>query len=675
MATPSRPLYFDLAPDEIHLFMQEVDEHIQTLEESLIRLELEPDNKPLFDATLRAAHTIKGSAGMIGHRRMADLTHHMESVLDQLRVKQLNLSQSVTDALLDALDVLRELRGEILTLETAAVDIDLHVERLQSLTRAPASPPNPATESASEKSVSKKTSAKSTGAKKESASEPVSVVCAISSNSIATAARAFQIVQTLETFGEVVDLEPSMAVIESAAPVQRLTASVITSKSQSELSEALQSIPDIERVRIGGEWVEAADSQGGSQQKQTGGQAAVQTVDQTVRISVERLDALMNLAGELVTDRNRLFQMQRKLASAHPGGEGIEELGNTAVRLSRITDQLQEEVMQVRMLPVGSVFQKFPRVVRDLARKFGKQVRLVIHGEETELDRSVLEKIGDPLTHIIRNSVDHGLELPEEREKNGKPKLGTVLLEARHEAGRIVIAVEDDGGGLSTSRIRQAAVRKGLITEAEAEVLSNEEAVELIFHSGLSTAKKVTDVSGRGVGMDIVRTNIERLSGSISVDTQPGLGSRFEISLPLTLAIFPALLVKIESVVCALPLSDVVEALQLDPTEIKLISGRPVFNLRDHVIPIVDLSELFNWPALSGNGNARVVVVRWGKQEMGLKVGTLIGEENIVIKPLGKVIGNSNGSISGTAIMGDGSVALVLDVPGLIRLTSLAIAT
>jgi two-component system chemotaxis sensor kinase CheA len=355
------------------------------------------------------------------------------------------------------------------------------------------------------------------------------------------------------------------------------------------------------------------------------------------------------------------------------GDEAIEALAGTILHIGRITDQLQAEVMGIRMLPISNVFNKFPRMVRDLSRKANKQIDLVIRGEDTELDRSVIEIISDPLIHLLRNSVDHGIETSQERLAAGKPERGVIQLTARHEQGRIIVTVEDNGRGINLDAVKARAVEKGLISPAEAESIADDEAVELIFMSGLSTAKVVSDVSGRGVGMDIVRSNLERLNGTIGVETWPGQGTHFQIILPLTLAIVPTLLVRVGVATYAVPLVTINETLRVPLTDIQTINGRPVIVIRDHVLPVMRLSEVFDLPS-NGNGHNRsgyeyVVIVRAGKSQLGLVVDALVGEQEVVVKSLSRVLGEVTG-ISSAAILGDGQVALIIDVQGLFRLAA-----
>lgn len=686
-------LVFDIEEDELHIFLAEADEHLQTLDEGLVRLEREGDDPELLQAIFRAAHTLKGAAGAIGHRRMAELTHAMETVLDGLRKHTLAVSADLVDVCLESLDALRLLRNEVIERRASPVDIAPLVERLSRLAApTPTEVNGPQTEGKQQA-----TGDGSSPVVHPPSSTVYTIRADIAPDSFASAARAFQVLLALQSLGEVLDLQPPQAVIETAAPVQRVTARLATSHSPDDIRQALADIPEITTVTV-----RAGQSTDDNGQRKTDDGAEAQssapaerarsatphTAEKTVRTSVERLDNLMNLVGELITDRNRLFQIRGSFEQRFRGDPQVEELIQTTLHISRITDQLQEEVMRIRMLPIANVFNKFPRLVRDLARKAGKQVELVIRGEETELDRSVIEEISDPLIHLLRNAVDHGLETPEERRAAGKPERGTILLTARHEESRIILTVEDDGRGIDVERVKASAVQKGLLTEAEAAALSHDEAIHLIFRPGLSTAKVVTDVSGRGVGMDIVRANIERLNGTITVETWPGQGTQFQITLPLTLAIIPTLLVRIGESTFAIPLPAVMETLRVPLADIQTVKGKQVIQLRQRVLPLVRLSQVLGFQmtdnghlssvfrppssvSTSGNGQRYeyVVAVRWGRLEMGLLVDALVGEQELVIKPLGRLIGETPG-ISGAAILGDGRVALIVDVPGLFKLVT-----
>ena len=683
-------LPYDLAEDERQIFLAEVDEHLQTLDEGLVRLEREGEDTELLQSIFRAAHTLKGSAGMIGHTRMADLTHALENILDGLRRNSLAINPSLVDACLESLDVVKILRNEIAEGALSSVDIDPLSKRLLALVEgaaasAPAAvihppPITPALSRNGKKNgklphkVKLKTKSRTQQRATAPADGAITISADIASNSAVSAARAFQILLALQALGEVPDFDPPQAVIETAAPTRHVSARLVTSKSKDEISKTLLNISEIDSLTIAGETIpiakfSPAPPRAPAPKSSNTDHARLATVEKTVRTSVGRLDTLMNLVGELITDRNRLLQTRANFERRFRSDEHVDNLAQTILHLGRITDQLQEEVMRIRMLPIANVFNKFPRLVRDLSRKADKQIDLVIKGEDTELDRSVIEVIDDPLIHLIRNSVDHGIEPPATRLAVGKSPRGTITLTARHEESRIIITVEDDGRGIDVERVKAGAVKKNLINEDEAAKLSPEEAIDLIFLPGLSTAEKVSDVSGRGVGMDIVRTNVERLSGSVTVETWPGRGSRFQIALPLTLAIIQSLLVDVGRGTFAIPLAAVMETLRIPPGDIHTVRGKPVIKVRDHILPLVLLSQAFGSANIKANSATHryVVAVKWGKLEVGLMVDTLLGNQELVIKSLGALVGETPG-VSGAAILGDGRVALIVDVPSLFKM-------
>ena len=561
-------MVFDISQDEMPIFLAEADEHLQVLDEILVEIEhLDHDSEQLHTA-FRAAHTLKGMAGMIGHQRMTRLTHALETAFDGIRKDTIPVTTPLIDACLDAIDGLRMLREEVVTNEACDLDVDVLEEALRQFIEAPE---KPAAAPAPKKSVEKKNGNKAAVVVEEKPVEKVpqdgakrslEVKANVDPKSIASAARALQLMMALQDLGEIQDMDPPLVVIETAAPVKEFRAHVLTDQDPEVVFKQLDQVSEVSNL-----WVE-----GRVEAKPTPTKApvevkpaaepvappeaapaaaakpgAVRNVDMTVRTSVERLDALMNLVGELITDRNHLFQVRNRMEAEVKGNDQVENLSETVAHISRITDQLQEEVMSIRMLPIGSLFHKFPRVVRDLAQKVGKQVTVTIHGEDTELDRSMIEEINDPLIHLVRNAVDHGVEDPEVRQAAGKPAMGEITLNSWHEQGRIVVTVSDDGAGIDPDKMRQVGVQKGLITPEEAASMSDDQAVDLIFLPGFSTAKMVTDISGRGVGMDIVHTNIQRVNGTIHIETHKGQGTTFHIVLPLTLAIVPTLLVRVKN--------------------------------------------------------------------------------------------------------------------------------
>ncbi len=714
-------IVFDISEDEVPIFLAEVDEHLQVLDDILIRLEKESDDTELVQTVFRSAHTIKGMAGMIGHRRMTDITHALETALDGVRKKSIQISTPLINICLEAVDRLRLLREEVVTAQVSDIEIDDLVQSLKDLTQGKSEPTSarflPQAEQAKvvpaepevveKKSASLPVEPQPDPEKKQSPqTRIVQIVATIPVDSIASAARAFQLMMALQELGEIQSMSPTQAQIETASSVSEFSASLQTSQSFENISAGLVQISGVDQISVDGKTIlsdgtsvlgnvqkpsstaqpeppvkngngAAADLQvPGRRSTDTNGRAVVEpngrrSTDMTVRTNVERLDSLMNLVGELITDRNHLQQIRARLEADSRLSGRLEQFSESVTHLGRITDQLQEEVMRIRMMPVGSVFNKFPRMVRDMSQKVGKLIDVVIHGEDTEMDRSMIEEINDPLIHLIRNSVDHGIESPKDRIAAGKPERGTITMTARHEQGRIILTVEDDGGGIDAKRLRESAVQKGLITPEEAAGLSEEQSIDLMFMAGLSTAQKVTDISGRGVGLDIVNTNIQRVNGSIEVETQLGIGTQFQIVLPLTLAIVPSLLVGVNNATFAIPLVMITETLRLEKSDIKNIYRKPVTLLRGNVLSLLRLSDIFNFSESAEKKKYLfAVVVHSGKQRVGLIVDSLIGEEEVVVKSLGAFIGDIPG-VSSAAILGDGKVALIVDVFGLFKLAGI----
>jgi two-component system, chemotaxis family, sensor kinase CheA len=698
-------LKFDIDQDELPVFMVETEEQLQVLDEGLVRLEHDGDDKELVQALFRAAHTLKGTSGMIGHKRMVTLTHALENALDGVRKQEFVVTTPFVDLCLEAVDALRMLREEVSTRKSSSVEVEDMAARITGMvsnrvgqasypsTKVPTGGMAPDKEDEEFHGVTEGV---------EINGIPVySIKIKISENSIASAARAFQVVLALQSMGNILFMNPSQEEIDTARPVFQFKA-FIQSEAQSEgIKRSILLISELDWVEVTPASKQELDSIGQASMAQVGSfqpearkvailetslpvaemetkpdvsnrqaaneQAQMKGVtEKTVRTSVERLDNLMNLVGELITDRNRLYQIRGHFESRFRGDEKIEALSETIAHIGRITDQLQKEVMSIRMLPVANVFHKFPRMVRDLANKFNKKIDLTIEGEDTELDRSVIEEITDPLIHLIRNSLDHGIESPSVRRQNGKDETGHILLAARHEQGRIVLTVEDDGGGINVDRVKTSAIQKGLITETEAATMSQDDAINLIFVSGLSTAKSLSDISGRGVGLDIVRNNIQRLNGTITIETWPGKGTRFQITLPLTLAIVPTLLVRVGPCIFAIPLVTVLETLRVKQEDIKTVNGYPVIVLRDKVLPLLNLAELFKISSASQSSYYHIVVVGTEKVQMGFVVDKLLGQEEVVVKSLGPLVGEVVG-IASAAILGDGQIILILDVQGLSR--------
>jgi len=476
----------------------------------------------------------------------------------------------------------------------------------------------------------------------------------------------------LSEAAEVLASAPPPDEIEMGTTATRYEAVALSTRDPEELRSAIATIAEVADIQVAPQAAALTPKQSSAPTEGPPAGAAPQIdLDTKVRIGIDQLDRLMNLTGELVVSRTHLLQIESDLAT-RGGDQVVTDLNQVTVQLSRIIDQLHEEVMRARMVPVASLFTKFPRLVRDVSRRLDKKVNLIIDGQETELDRSVIEAIGDPIIHLLRNAIDHGLEPTAERLRLGKPETGTVRLAAHQQEGHIRITVSDDGRGIDAAKMRRSAVEKGQLTPEAAEALSDSEAIEMVFRPGVSTKQEVTDLSGRGVGMDIVRTNIERLNGSVEIHTEVGLGTTFELTLPLTLAIIPAMLVTTGGNVYAVPLSSVVEVHQLTGRQIQTVDGSEVIRLRDQVLPLLRLCSLFHITGSSGsNGHRgsgdRLVVVRWGRIEAGLVVDELIGNQQVVIKSLGPLLTGIRG-LAGGSILGSGRIALILDVPNIIKL-------
>ena len=710
-------IIFDISEEELPIFLAEADEHLQVLDDILIRLEREASDSELLQTVFRSAHTIKGMSGMIGHQRMTNLTHALETVLDGVRKNSIPITKQLINICLDAVDHLRLLRDELVTLQICDLDVDEIVLSLKDFTEDVKKeilteiPDNSGAEDMTgvlpdDKGLLKKKIKNLIEAINTEVSTPslhgrsFRILAKIEANSVASAARAFQLMMALQDLGDIQSMTPTQAQIETSASVCDFTAVVITTQTFEKISAALMMISDVDEISIDDTLVlskglpvsvipkkiaseqplysEKVEDNSSTPSKPPSNISAAErrsaspfgrrNSDVTIRANVERLDNLMNLVGELITDRNHLKQLHSRLTRFNSNYDQVSE---TITHLGQITDQLQEEVMHIRMLPISSSFGKFPRMVRDMSQKVGKPIDLVIHGEETEMDRSMIEEINDPLIHLVRNSVDHGIESPEERLAAGKPERGTITLTARHEQGRIILTVEDDGGGIDGEKLRKSAVQKGLISAEEAASLTHEQSIDLMFMAGLSTAQKVTDISGRGVGLDIVNNNIQRVNGSIQVETQFGLGSQFQIVLPLTLAIVPALLVKVRQATFAIPLVMITETLRIEQSDIKYVYRKPVTMLRKKVLSLIHLSDIFNIPQSNEQRKYLfAVVVQSGKQRVGLIVNSLVGEEDVVVKPLGAFIGDIPG-ISSAAILSEGQVALIVDVFGLFKLAGI----
>ena len=677
----------DISPDDLKVFLQEAETLIESLDEQIVRLEQDGVSDDLIGEIFRVAHTLKGSSGMLGLEDMARLTHAMEDLFDRVRKGTMGINQDVVDVLLQCLDGIRALKDAITSDAPSGVDVDSLVEAIRRYAEgdsgATVSPTGPAALTVDEAASSRIEDGVAAGR------VALSVVANLDPESDWRAVRCFQLLNELDHIGEVIASAPAQADIESENVGAVFQAIILIAPADdagvdtAAIEHTLGLVDDVATVRIepylASEAAPAPAPAAAPEATATASQPAatpkVESLQPSVRVDIEQLDALMNMVGELVIDRTRISQLSRTLNERFEGDDGAHALAETANHLEKIVDALHARMMQVRMLPVGLLFSKFPRLVRDLSRSLDKSIRLEMSGEDTEIDRSVIEQIKDPLVHLIRNACDHGIETKELRATSGKPELSILHLSAKHEQGQIVIALQDDGRGVDAGRVKAKAIERGIITAEQAERMSLKEAVELIFEPGLSTASTTTEVSGRGVGMDIVRRDIESLGGRIEVDTVPGEGTVFRLRLPLTLATFRGLLVSCGQTTYAIPLTYVQETLRPEPSQVRTISRRPVLHLRtrDTVLPMVRLDDVLQARGRSGRtaeDSPYVVVVRASESEsdrpVALAVDQLVGQQDVVVKSLGQYLGRARG-VSGASVLGDGQVVLIVDVPSLIK--------
>ncbi len=684
MAEERNRLEFELDDEDLKLFSEEAAEQIEVLDVALVQLEADADDE-LLQRIFRAAHTLKGSSAAIGHKKMASLTHAMESVLDAMRQRRLRPNSEVVDALLNALDALRVLANEVVTRQDSGVETQsLEEELLALLENAGAEPTNAEQSQGAGTDFGFAAQARDDiAAHRASGKSILAVSVRIRDDSPLPGIRCFQVLQELDAAGAVVATDPPRHVIEAGEADYAVRAVVAATLPPAQLQAALADISEVAEAEVR----EIAEEEpigapaAGKEPRSLRPSASAGNGDPgstastarrpgagSIRIDVERLDGLMNLVGELVIDRARLMRIKDQLAAVLSGSELAElaeNLEETTAHLGRITDELQDAIMRTRMLPIRSVLTRLPRIVRDVATRSGKKVELVTAGEETELDRSVIEVITDPLVHILRNAVDHGIETPEERRRAGKPETGTVTVTAWNQEASIYISVKDDGRGLDFEAIRAKAVERGLVSAEAAAAASPDEVLQYIFLPGLSTAKQVSDVSGRGVGLDIVRTNIERLNGSISVHSERGKGTEFIIQLPLTLATTKALMVVARGIVYAIPLVSVTETLPVRGADIHSVGGRRLLRLRDALLPVLELAAALGDRRPAVTEPAYIVAAQHAGRQVALLVDHVLGEQDVVVKSLGELLGARPG-IGGATILGDGTLGLIVDTPSLV---------
>ena len=602
-------------------FLTETTEMIDGLDQKFVELETQPDNKDLLNEIFRAMHSMKGSAGFLGFTHLVDITHRAESILNKLRQGEMAVVPEIITVILQTVDTVKAIMAEI---RTSGTDVNIPVEIM-----------------------SQKLDEILAGKVGRPAVEPNTPAAPI----VPSAPEAVKVAAPPHPqLGEIL-------VNEGLATKEQVFDALTAQSKQPEPKQAL------------GELLVAAKAiseKALDQALQKQEKAPKAEEDATIRVETRRLDSVMNLVGELVLGRNRLIKIGGVLEQTHESDPQVRALGETLTQLNLVTTDLQLAVMKTRMLPIKKVMAKLPRMVRDLSQKLGKQVRLETHGEETELDKSVADEIGDPLVHLVRNAIDHGIEMPTERHAARKPSEGVLRIAASQEGNSIVIRIQDDGKGIALSKIKAKALSKGLISEAELATMEPREVVNLVFLPGFSTAEKVTDVSGRGVGMDVVRTNIRKMNGTVEIESEEGKGSLITIKLPLTIAIIQALMVEVERATFAIPLSSVIEAVRISKDEIKTINGREVLHLRDRVLPLLRLAKEFEIPTDRERDRFYVVVAALGDRRIGVVVDELRSQEEVVIKSIWEYLDSIKG-ISGATITGEGKVVLILDISELVE--------
>lgn len=689
----------------LEIFIDESEEHLQTLSDCIMVLEKEPDNKDTINEVFRAAHSLKGMAGTMGFKRMQHLTHDMENVFQEVRSDRVKVTSGMIDLLFKCLDALEGYLdnikstsdegtedNEVIIKELndfiAKVDGEAEAENKEVSEVKEAAPAATQEEKEGQEKIELTEEEKKAIRKAESNGQHIyAMTVRIQKDCLLKAARAFLVFKAVEDFGQILVYRPSSQDIEDEKFELDFSFFLASEEETDKIVAAAKAVSEIEKVDAEEIHLEEYLKEAAAQEEQQAKEAATEQKEapaevpkaaekkapaaaakkqtnakpvtgRTVRVDIEKLDALMNQVSELIIAKNSLVSI-----SSNESGEYQNQSFHEQIEyLERITTNLHESVMKVRMVPIESVVNKFPRMIRDLSRKLGKKMELYMTGEDTELDRTVVDQIGDPLQHLLRNSADHGLEDNATRVERGKPEVGSIFLKAFQEGNNVIIEVGDDGNGIDVAAVRDKAVERGVITAEQAENMSQKEIINLLFLPSFSMAKKITDISGRGVGLDVVKSNIEALGGDVEVRTKLGEGTTFIVRLPLTLAIIQALMVEIRDEKYAIALGSIANIESIPVNEIKYVQAQEVIHLRGAVIPLIRLDQVLDMEEKQEEPeNLTVVIVKKGDSLAGLVVDNLIGQQEIVIKSLGKYI-NNNKIISGATILGDGEVALILDV-------------
>ncbi|MDV2580621.1 chemotaxis protein CheA [Alkalibacillus haloalkaliphilus] len=663
----------------LDIFIDESKENLQVVNDQLLNLEKDSTNLSIVDEIFRAAHTLKGMAATMGYEDLSDLTHKMENVLDGIRQEELSVTTDVMDVLLDSVEYLEDMITDISEGGSGAKKVEDIVSKLKTIESGEA-----VAEASSEENVNEPTNnsfsidqfERTVLQQAQSDGQSIyQIRVALTEDCLLKVARVYMVFEVLEQNGEVIKSVPTVDELENEAFDQEFELILVSSEPAQDLQAKILKVSEVSQVDVEPFSLDSKEveedvedevaatvhtPESSSDTKEEPDESKKAVGNKTIRVNIDRLDALMNLFEEMVIDRGRLEQISDELDH--------NDLKGTVERISRISGDLQNIILTMRMVPIDQVFNRFPRMVRQLTRDLGKKIDMQIEGAETELDRTVIDEIGDPLVHLIRNAVDHGIETPDQRLETGKNEEGKLLLKAFHSGNHVFVQIKDDGKGINQDKVLAKAIENGVITQEQSTSLTSKQINELILESGFSTAQEVSDISGRGVGLDVVKSTIESLGGSIEIESELGQGTTFTIQLPLTLSIISVMLVVIENETYAIPLSSIIETAVIKKSEIMKAHNKEVIDFRGNIVPLVDLKEVFEVPSDHELEDEfySVVVVRKGDQMAGLVVDSFIGQQEIVLKGLGNYLSNIF-AISGATILGNGEVALIVDSNALIK--------
>jgi len=667
----------------LEVFLDESREHLQAVNDNILKLEKQPEDLDIVHEIFRSAHTLKGMAATMGYEDIASLTHKMENVLDLIRNHQLNVTTDIIDVIFLAIEYLEDMVSSIREGNDGKKDVSGLVQRLDQIEKGEANSVKPM-EKAFVDHQAETINFDELGLDefqmtiieqaKEQKFSPYQITVELTEECILKGARAYMVFEALEDYGEIIRTNPTVEEIEEGNFGQSFSMIFLSKEDPEAIKAIIEKVSEIKTAALDNLVTLTASNNSPEQKKETIVPAELETAatkekpaspgvkstSKTIRVNLEKIDDLLNLFEEVVIDRSRLEVIAETLNN--------HDLTDTVEHMSRVSSDMQSLILAMRMVPIEQVFNRFPRMIRGLARDLNKQINLEIIGADTELDRTVIDEIGDPLVHLIRNSVDHGIELPEVRKKKGKTEEGSLTLRAYHSGNHVFIEIEDDGAGINRDKVQAKAIENGMISTAEAELLTDDEIAKLILSSGFSTADEISDISGRGVGLDVVKNKIEALGGQITIESKKDKGSIFSIQLPLTLSIIATLLVKVQRETYAVPLSSIIETVILNKEQVMYAHGKKVMDFRGRVVPLVSLASVFDVPMMEENDEKDycIVIVKKGDKLTGLIVDSFIGQKEVVLKSLGNYLKDVF-AISGATILGDGEVALIIDPNTLIK--------